>query len=69
MHDYYGDPPALDVLLVWDLLIHGDQYVKSRRLRGTQEPTIFQAGESGKTNRLAFAFRKMMPQAFINAFV
>ena len=64
-----GNPSALQVLLVGDALIHGQQNIESGFFRRREKCTILESGQSSVTGRLAVVPGQEIPQALIDAFI
>ena len=63
------NPPPVEILLVWDLLVGGDQEIEISSLSGGKQNTILQTGQLRVSSGLAIVIRKQKTQLLVDALI
>src|SRR5664279_3034503 len=67
--NHQGNLPPAQVLLIRNVLVHGNQNIKAGFFGSLQEAPVFQARKIGETGGFALVAREQKPQSLVNAFV
>jgi hypothetical protein len=67
--NHQGNLPPAQVLLIRNVLVHGNQNIKAGFFGSLQGAPVFQARKIGETGGFALVAREQKPQSLVNAFV